>query len=234
MKCGSTTATAEGAGSGSRGDTQGESYHKRGRNGDRHGMNGHHMRFDDSVGGRQRRRQQRAGQWRSRQAYLGLRTKAEKVDAFTEASRATMRKQRPSNKDLVTYVDEEYHRTTSRPDSHLETRAREILSREERMAEIELELAKERETGGHGWISRDKQDGIIRLIFENYNSIKLFNKKNKGQKIRDIDATRRHLGADVMMGCDLAANFDKVDKDSQKYHELFGAGEERRSVAAWN
>ena len=50
--------------------------------------------------------------------------------------------------------------------------------------------------GGHGWLSDRKPHNIIRVILENYNSLKYWTESKK-DKIQTIEGTRKRLQADV-------------------------------------
>ena len=46
--------------------------------------------------------------------------------------------------------------------------------------------------GGHGYVPDKKPDGIFRIVWENWNSIKLFTEKNR-ERISKIDETRKKI-----------------------------------------
>jgi hypothetical protein len=75
-----------------------------------------------------------------------------------------------------------------------------------------------------------KPDGIIRFLWENWNSIKLFTEANH-ERIHTIEALRKHYNADIVGGCELMVDWSQADQD---FFDLFGMGEERKGAAAWN
>ena len=72
-----------------------------------------------------------------------------------------------------------------------------IQRRHERMVEA---MMTDWMDGGHGYVPDKKPDGIIRIIMENWNSIKLFKEKNQ-ERISKINETRKRYNADIMLGC---------------------------------
>ena len=56
-------------------------------------------------------------------------------------------------------------------------------------------------TGGHGWINEKKPEGVVRVSFENWNSLKFWTERNR-DRVHTIDDTRKRFGIDVMMGAE--------------------------------
>lgn len=84
----------------------------------------------------------------------------------------------------------------------------------------------------YGWMDDKKPDGVIRLLWENVNSLKVVTDPNLN-RVRCIDEMRKRLQADVLAMCETNCTWGLAPVDRQ-FHFLFGQGEDRLSRAAYN
>ena len=84
----------------------------------------------------------------------------------------------------------------------------------------------------YGWMDDKKPDGVIRLLWENVNSLKVITDPNLA-RVRCIDEMRKRLQADVLAMCETNCAWGNAPVDRQ-FNMLFGQGEERTSKAAYN
>ena len=94
-------------------------------------------------------------------------------------------------------------------------------------------LLRDWKQGGHGWLSDRKPHNVVRVILENYNSLKYWT-KGKRDRTQTMDDTRRRLQADVQAGCEVQVDWSLLGRGDPKYHDLFVTLENRKSVVAWN
>ena len=87
--------------------------------------------------------------------------------------------------------------------------------------------------GGHGHIDQARTDGNVRVYLKNFNSLSIKKKGGQYWKLGAVDALRGKVGTQVMGGHELQTNWDEFSSRNQ-YHELFGKGEDRTSIAAHN
>ena len=91
------------------------------------------------------------------------------------------------------------------------------------------------EKGGHGFVEDRKPDDTVRLLLESYNCLQYFTDKKKRTKIHTIDHTRKRLQGDLLAGVEPGTDWDIAKKQGgDNYHNLFGMGEDRKSVCAHN
>ena len=72
---------------------------------------------------------------------------------------------------------------------------------------------------GQGQISKEKPDGVVRISFENWNSLKVMSEKDLF-KVRRIETTRKQFSVDIMTGVESQANWSEVEP-SRQFEELF-------------
>ena len=177
------------------------------------------------------RRQARCAQNRQRSSIDALR---KRVQRFSNTSKATLAKAKPTNADLRNFIEQEFEPVTrSSLQRKFRERANAISAAEMKQIEIMKSIDKENATKGHGWVPMDKPDGTTRLIFENWNSIKYWSERKTKVDINVIEATRKRYNADILAGVEHQTNFSKADEDAQ-FHDIFGFGEDRKSVEAHN
>ena len=142
-------------------------------------------------------------------------------------------KNQPSQGDLRKTVDKQYKKEMKgATEGNMRFRAANIMAfkrKQQRRAKPHLLDWK---TNGHGWIDERKPDGVVRISFENWNSLKFWTEKNR-DRVHTINDTRRRFGIDVMMGAETQVDWTAAD-DGDQFHDIFGFGEHRKSVAAHN
>ena len=94
-------------------------------------------------------------------------------------------------------------------------------------------LLRDWKQGRHGWLSDRKLNNIVRVILENYNSLKYWTESKK-DRIQTIDDTRKHLQAGLRARCEVQVDRSLLGNGDPKYHDLFATPEDRKSVVAWN
>ena len=111
-----------------------------------------------------------------------------------------------TNKELMTVVNKEYHEIVRRSAADkFRHRGASVLWAKRRQEKAVDDMMKDWMNGGHGIISEEKQDGIFRIIWENWNSLKLFTEKDNDRVAR-IEAIRKKYNADVVAGCETQVN----------------------------
>lgn len=83
----------------------------------------------------------------------------------------------------------------------------------------------------YGPLPPPKEDDTIRMILNNVNGLSLF--YDEGEKIGNIEATRRKYGADVYFCVENWIQWDMASS-TQKFEDLFGIGEERACSVGFN
>ena len=83
----------------------------------------------------------------------------------------------------------------------------------------------------YGSIPGKKPSNIVYLIFENWNSISLWQKGRK--TINNINALIRRFETDAIFGYGTQCDWSFAEGDNI-FYELFGQGQERKGIAAWN
>ena len=87
--------------------------------------------------------------------------------------------------------------------------------------------------GGHGHIDLKKPEGVIRFIWENFNSLCILTDDRNLAKVRRLDALRKRYKVDFVAGCEAQTNWFEVP-DGHGFSELVGLGEDKRCVTAHN
>ena len=88
---------------------------------------------------------------------------------------------------------------------------------------------------GHGFIEDRKPDNVVRFILESYNNLQYFTDKKKRTKIHTIDHTRKRLQGDLQAGVEEGTDWIIAKQQGgDSYHDLFGMGEDRKSVCVHN
>ena len=89
--------------------------------------------------------------------------------------------------------------------------------------------------GGHGFIEDRKPDNVVRFILESYNNLQYFMDKKKHTKIHTIDHTRKRLQGDLQAGVEPGTDWIIArQQEGDSFHDLFGMGEDKKSVCAHN
>jgi len=183
------------------------------------------------AGNRSARRQARCAGYRRQRAFEELR---KRVETFDKTSKAALRKARPTNKELRRFVNHDFAAADKAGlTARFQERALELSAAELKQVEIMKAIDREWAKKGHGWVPLKKPDGVTRLILENWNSIKYWSEAKSQVNMNVIEATRKRYNADILAGVEHQVNFSMADDDRQ-FHDIFGFGEERKSVEAHN
>ena len=130
-------------------------------------------------------------------------------------------------------VNKEYKSTTKGSMADKFWRKAMQISAMQRRYEQTIEaMMKDWMDGGHGYVPDKKPDGIFRIIWENWNIIRLFTEKNQ-ERISKIDETRKRYSADIVGGWEPQVDWSMVDNDHQ-FYELLGFGEPKKGKVAYN
>ena len=86
---------------------------------------------------------------------------------------------------------------------------------------------------GHGHIDFKKAEGVIRFLWENFNSLCILTDERNLTKVRYLDALRKRYKIDFLAGCESQTNWYQVP-DGFGFSDLIGLGEDKRCVAAHN
>ena len=108
-----------------------------------------------------------------------------------------------------------------------------------RQARKVAQLVREWASGGHVFVPEKTPDGILRFLWENWNSLKVFtepkpqNGIGKHDRIKQVDALCKRFDVDAMAGCELMCNWCNAEEDEQ-FKQFFGLVERRKGSAAHN
>ena len=95
--------------------------------------------------------------------------------------------------------------------------------------------ARQWKRGGHGFIEDTKPNDMVRLILESYNNLQYFTDKKRHTRIHTIDHTRKRLQGDLIAGVEPGTDWTIAKRlGGDTYHNLFGMGEDRKSVCSHN
>lgn len=88
--------------------------------------------------------------------------------------------------------------------------------------------------GQYGHAPKEKDDDLIRIYFENFNSLSLFSTgKSQRRKMRRLNQILKEYRADCMAGVELCTDWRFVEHN-QRFLELFGKGTQVRGIASNN
>ena len=193
------------------------------------------------------RRQRRTGQFRTnRPVDAGrskrqrkaerrrLRRQEERLAQLQRGQDELRAAQHPGAQDIRTYMLRQPAPSTTRTDRRNSRRqeAQNIAS-SVRAAQAQVhDLMKNWTTDSYGRIDEKKPEGVIRLIWENTNSLKVITDP-KLARVRCIDELRKRVQADILGLCETNCAWHVAGRDRQ-FHQLFGPGEDRMSRAACN
>lgn len=76
-----------------------------------------------------------------------------------------------------------------------------------------------------------KESDLIRILFENFNSLGVF---TGDSKISAVDKLCRGFKTDILAGCEVQCDWRFVEDEDRKFHNLFGAGMDTKSVVGYN
>ena len=193
------------------------------------------------------RRQRRTGQFRTnRPVDAGrskrqrkaerrrLRRQEERLAQLQRGQDELRAAQHPGAQDIRTYMLRQPAPSTTRTDRRNSRRqeAQNIAS-SVRAAQAQVhDLMKNWTTDSYGRIDEKKPEGVIRLMWENTNSLKVITDP-KLARVRCIDELRKRVQADILGLCETNCAWHVAGRDRQ-FHQLFGPGEDRMSRAACN
>ena len=76
---------------------------------------------------------------------------------------------------------------------------------------------------------------MVRVILESYNNLQYFTDKKKRTRIHTIDHTRKRLQGDLLAGAEPGTDWTIAKRlGGDNYHDLFGMGEDKKTVCAHN
>ena len=142
----------------------------------------------------------------------------------------------PNYEDLMQAVNKQ-NRFAIAPEGYEETtqRLRELEAFKGKQAIQNMTNVKQWKKGGYGFIEDRKPDNMVRLILESYNNLQYFTDKKKRTKIHTIDHTRKRLQGDLQAGVEPGTDWIIArQQGGDSFHDLFGMGEDKKSVCAHN
>ena len=100
-----------------------------------------------------------------------------------------------------------------------------------RQAILDATNAKDWKKEGHGFVKDKKPDDTLRVLLENYNSLQCFTDKKDRTRINIINHTCRRLQVDAIAGLKPGTDWTITRQlDGEAYHNLFGLGEDQKSI----
>ena len=127
------------------------------------------MVFEDGSNVRFRRRQQRTGLWRNKQAFQNANRQAKQ---FSRAARVSIKgKINPTNQQLIDAVNKDYSFSRKSQADNSRSKASRIALAQHRNELKVQQLTKEWTAGGLGYVPDKKPDGIIRIMWENISKV---------------------------------------------------------------
>jgi hypothetical protein len=89
--------------------------------------------------------------------------------------------------------------------------------------------------GKYGQLEKAKPDNTIRVMFENFSSLRLFAQgKEKGRKIHQINKLMKDYNVDVMAGWETRVDWRFTKPIANRFDSLFAQGQQRRGVYTHN
>ncbi len=173
--------------------------------------------------------QARQDKWRHHKSCLSLK---DKYRAFHRGSKKFLKKITPSHKDLArpqanhTMQDNSHYFDSISPTISA-NRLNLATDQESREMRHMLDLL---DDGGVGYMPEKKQNGWIRLMFENWNSLGIY---SQSWKIDRLNFLIKHLSIDIVAGCECQTDWSFVNPDNQ-FHSLLSPGQAKKGVAAHN
>jgi hypothetical protein len=158
------------------------------------------------------------------------------VERFRNSAAKDRLKSVPTHEDLMKVVRKE-NRFTKETDKQVEveTRRKQLMEFQRKQAVTDTTGFKDWKRGGYGFIEDKKPDDTMRLCLENYNNLQYFTDTKERSKINMIDHTRQRLRADATAGTETGVDWIIAKgQGGDAYHDLFGLGEDKKSVCAHN
>ena len=125
-----------------------------------------------------------------------------KVDRtiFVKGFKATQQRMAPTTEELIANVNKEYKAHKKGEDSaKMSRKAAKIAVARRRQGMVIGDLLKDIVDGGHGFVPPQKPDDTVRVVMENWNSLKIFTEKEH-DRIYSIDAIMKKYNADTIAG----------------------------------
>ena len=146
---------------------------------------------------------------------------------FVKGSKATQQRMTPTTEKLITNMNKEYKAQKKGEDNaKMSRKAAKIAAARRWQGMVLGDLIKDIVEGGHGFVLLKKPDDTLRLVMENWNSLKMFTEKEH-DRIHRIDAIRKKYNADVTAGQETQTFWPTVVEElGEKFHfnELLAVG----------
>ena len=85
----------------------------------------------------------------------------------------------------------------------------------------------------YGYVSKSKPEDTVQIMFENFNRPGvLASGKARCKKIRHLRQLHKEYDIDLFAGCETQCDW-RYAEDHQRFNNLFGQGQERRSVVGF-
>jgi len=213
-------------------DNNFNNIHNRGNRNNNNNNRGNYRRhqyYDNNGGSRNVDQQQRAGRYQSTEAARSFQAQFRQFDT---GSKKFKEKLKATSSELIDFVNKDNKYTTNRQrNTGLAAAAVELARRESRAASlIHHQVAELLRTGKYGHAPRLKPDNCFCLMFENWNSLGVFTRKDKINQINDMS---RQYEVDMIAGCETQADW-RFAPEEQQFENLFGVGQNSRSVVGYN
>ena len=191
-------------------------------------------RGNDSRSNRLANRQRRAQSLRDKKA---ARSFDDQFRQFDRGSKKFRKKATPSVNDLISHVNREHHRSTTKGNKRRELRVNALklaaIDQEARAAVCE-EVELIRKSGQYGHVDKTKPDNTVRVLFENFNSLGVFSTGcARRKKIRRLKKLLKEYDVDLFAGCKTQCDW-RFAEDHERFENLFGQGQDRKSVVGFN
>ncbi len=145
-------------------------------------------------------------------------------------------KLQPTHEDLVSHVQKTHRKATTKSGATaLQMSALDLMRAQDGAeATIAEQLRDATDKENYGYIPASKPPDTVRVMMENFNSLGVFTSgKRRRRKIRRIRKLMRKYDVDVLTGCETQADWSFA-KNNDKFENIFGVGQQKRSVAAHN
>ena len=158
------------------------------------------------------------------------------MESFRNSAAKDRLKCTPTHEDLMKIVHKE-NQSAKETDKQVkvDTKRKQLMAFQGKQAVTDATGFKDWKRGGYGFIEDKKPDDTMRLFLENYNNLQYFTDAKERSKINTIDHTRQRLQADVTAGMETGVDWTIARRlGGDAFHDLFGLGEDKKSVCAHN
>ena len=151
---------------------------------------------------------------------------------FDQGAQSFFSRNRPTNKELITMATRKSRRDRqNRKDWAIQVTAHQLAEAEGlALCQVTITNKDVQATSTYGHTPREKPAHAIQIVMENFNSLCV---TSGNAKITALNNMCRKYRVDILCGCETQINWRQVPQ-SRKFHNLFGAGTETRSVVAHN